>query len=148
MSKFFNHLHLQVVYIRPEEVSEPSLSAEWLDGSRQHVDLNGKSPAEISETFELLSAQATAEEMIYRPKSSSTQMPSIQGFNYHCLIDKKPLGLTELPGTSFIFLLLEIYIFCYDEFFLSGANLVNRTPPRGLKISTQTLLEDIAKGWG
>ena len=113
MSKFFNHLHLQVVYIRPEEVSEPSLSAEWLDGSRQHVDLNGKSPAEISETFELLSAQATAEEMIYRPKSSSTQMPSIQGFNYHCLIDKKPLGLTELPGTSLIFLLLEIYIFCY-----------------------------------
>ena len=112
MSKFFNHLHLQVVYIRPEEVSEPGLSAEWLDGSRQHVDLNGKSPAEISETFELLSAQATAEEMIYRPKSSSTQMPSIQGFNYHCLIDKKPLGLTELPGTSLIFLLLEIYIFC------------------------------------
>ena len=109
-----------MVYIRPEEVSEPSLSAEWLDGSRQHVDLNGKSPAEISETFELLSAQATAEEMIYRPKSSSTQMPSIQGFNYHCLIDKKPLGLTELPGTSFIFLrdmyfflLFVIYFFKY-----------------------------------
>ena len=101
-----------MVYIRPEEVSEPSLSAEWLDGSRQHVDLNGKSPAEISETFELLSAQATAEEMIYRPKSSSTQMPSIQGFNYHCLIDKKPLGLTELPGTSFIFL-RDMYLFLF-----------------------------------
>ena len=34
------------------------------------------------------------------------------------------------------------------SFFLSGANLVSRTPPRRLKISTQTLLEDIAKGLG
>ena len=35
-----------------------------------------------------------------------------------------------------------------DGFFLSGADFVNRTPPRRLKISTYTLLEDIAKGWG
>ena len=33
------------------------------------------------------------------------------------------------------------------EFFLSGSNLSSRTPPRRLEISTQTLLNDIAKGW-
>ena len=38
--------------------------------------------------------------------------------------------------------------FLLTSFFLSGANIVNRTPPRGLKISAQTLLEDITKGWG
>ena len=36
--------------------------------------------------------------------------------------------------------------FFKDEIFLSGANLVSRTPPRRLEISTQTLLEDIAQG--
>ena len=84
------------------------MSAEWLDGSRQFVDLNGKSPAEISETFKLLSAQATAEEMIYRPKLTSTQMPSIQGYNFHCLIEKKPLKLTELPGMSLSFINIHV----------------------------------------
>ena len=33
-----------------------------------------------------------------------------------------------------------------DEFFLRPSDFVNRTPPRRFKISTQTLLENIAKG--
>ena len=44
-----------------------------------------------------------------------------------------------------IILLSRFYI---DEFFFIGSQPCDRTPPRGLKISTQTLLEDIAKVWG
>ena len=34
------------------------------------------------------------------------------------------------------------------SFFLSGSNLVSRTPPRRLEISTKTLLKYLAKGLG
>lgn len=90
----------KVIYVRPEEGSVPSVAAEWLDGTRQVVELKDFSGDDIATKIKLLSHQSTAEENILRNKTTSTQMPSIQGFNYHCMIDSKPLNLTELPETK------------------------------------------------
>ena len=77
-SKFYGYI-FQVVYIRPEETSSPSVAGEWLDGTRQVVQLKDANGDEIRRTFELLSHQSTADETILRHKSTSTQLPSIQG---------------------------------------------------------------------
>lgn len=100
LPKFAEENPCAVIYVRAEDSSPPSVAAEWLDETRQIIRLTDFSINDIIEKFAILSHQSTAEEPILRPKNTSTQKPSIQGFAYHFLNDPKPLMLAELPETK------------------------------------------------
>ncbi|CAG5095375.1 Oidioi.mRNA.OKI2018_I69.XSR.g14159.t1.cds [Oikopleura dioica] len=105
LSTFADQNPCTVCYVRPDEefsqgFTAPTVSAEYLDETRQVVDLLDFNEQEISRVIELLSQQSTAEINCYRKKLTSTQKPSIQGYSFSFMKESKPLNLKELPETK------------------------------------------------
>jgi len=104
LSEFADRNPCCVVYVRPDDefsqgFTAPTVSAEYLDDSRQVVDLLDFNETEISRTVDLLNQQSTAEINCFRKKLTATQKPTIQGYSFSFIKDAKELNLTEAPET-------------------------------------------------
>ncbi|CBY23234.1 unnamed protein product [Oikopleura dioica] len=104
LSEFADRNSCCVCYVRPDDefsqgFTPPTVSAEYLDDSRQVVDLLDFNESEISRIVDLLNQQATAEVNSYRKKLTATQKPTIQGYSFSFMKDAKTLNLTEAPET-------------------------------------------------
>jgi hypothetical protein len=73
----FGHFQLPI-----SGFTAPTVSAEYLDDSRQVVDLLDFNETEISRTVDLLNQQSTAEINCFRKKLTATQKPTIQGYSF------------------------------------------------------------------